>query len=192
MSDEERRERQMEFILNLQAELTEKMLQAEKRMDQADKRMDRLERVLLMAIRAGRRERREWREHYQALVEAQMRAEESAERYKQEWHERYNALVEAQMRAEEAAERDRQEWRARYNVLVEAQTRSEETAERDRQEWHARHVALIDSHNALVQSQMQTEALTRRNSEDIGRLERMVERIVTSRNGDGAGGEGKA
>ena len=73
MSDEERQQRQMEFILDQQAQLTEKMLQA-------DKRMGRLERVVKLMIRVGRREQRDWREHYNALVDAQMRTETLTQR----------------------------------------------------------------------------------------------------------------
>lgn len=38
-------------------------------------RISRAERILLLAIRAGRRERKEWRERHAALIDAQMRTE---------------------------------------------------------------------------------------------------------------------
>ncbi len=128
MSDDERRQRQMDFILEGQAQFTEHM-------QQADRRMDRLERVVKLIIHAGRRERREWRERYNALVDSQMRTEAATRQIDQEWHGRYNALIDSQMR---------------------------------------------------------TEELTRRNGEDIGRLEKMVERIATNRNGNGTGGTDSA
>lgn len=43
--------------------------------EKADERIARLERTLLLAIRAGRRERREWRERHEALIDALMRTE---------------------------------------------------------------------------------------------------------------------
>jgi hypothetical protein len=43
----------------------------------SDARLDRLERVLMLAIRAGQRDRKETRESINALVAAQARTEES-------------------------------------------------------------------------------------------------------------------
>jgi hypothetical protein len=68
MSDDERRQRQMDFILEQQAHFTEQM-------QRADKRMDRLEQIAKLMIRAGRRERREWRERYNALLDSQIQTE---------------------------------------------------------------------------------------------------------------------
>ena len=56
-----------------------------------EERISRVERMLLLAIRAGQRERREWRERHVTLVEAQVHTEEKVSR-----------LVEAQTRTEEA------------------------------------------------------------------------------------------
>ena len=57
------------------ARADERMEGFDERMNLADRRMTRVETVLKLAIRAGRRERREWREKYAALVDAQMRSE---------------------------------------------------------------------------------------------------------------------
>jgi hypothetical protein len=86
---EEELNRKFEFIANVLADVSIRQQKAEeraesaqkrmdhtdKRMDHTDKRMDRLERVLLLAIRAGRRERREWREHFAVLADSHMRLE---------------------------------------------------------------------------------------------------------------------
>lgn len=91
MTDEER-QRQMDFILNQQAQFAANMQKYEerqalfeerqvqfdanmKRLEEEDaranKRIDRLERVLKLAIRAGRRERNELRESVKALIASQ-------------------------------------------------------------------------------------------------------------------------
>ncbi|HEX7177908.1 MAG TPA: hypothetical protein VF240_21795 [Pyrinomonadaceae bacterium] len=84
-------DRKIEVITGILADLTvkqqltgeymndwkERMARADERMDRADRRMTRVENILKLAIRAGRRERREWREKYAALVDAQKRTEES-------------------------------------------------------------------------------------------------------------------
>ena len=79
----------------------ERMKDWDERMDRAERRMIRVENVLKLAIRAGRRERREWREKYAALVDAQMRSEAKLERT----DEAVNRLVEAQARTEETMNR---------------------------------------------------------------------------------------
>jgi hypothetical protein len=68
MNDEER-QRTMDFILRQQAKVSNDI-------DKSEARIARLERTLKLAIRAGLRERREWRERYAALVDAQVRTEE--------------------------------------------------------------------------------------------------------------------
>lgn len=54
----------------------ERQQKAEEREQRSDYRISRLERVLLLAIRAGRRERGEWRTRHAALVDAQIRTED--------------------------------------------------------------------------------------------------------------------
>ena len=80
-------DRKIEVITGILADLTvkhqlseEHMKDWDERMDRAERRMTRVENVLKLAIRAGRRERREWREKYAALVDAQMRSEAKLER----------------------------------------------------------------------------------------------------------------
>ena len=58
----EERQRQMDFILNQQAQFVTNMQKLEEADTQANKRIDRLERVLKLALRAGLRERKERRE----------------------------------------------------------------------------------------------------------------------------------
>lgn len=72
MTDEER-QRQMDFIVNHQAELTVKM-------DKAEVRITRLENVLRLAIRAGLRERKETREKIKMLIDAHVRLAEAQAR----------------------------------------------------------------------------------------------------------------
>ncbi len=73
MSTDERRQWQMDFILEQQSQFAEQMREA-------NKRTDRLERVVKLMIRASRRERREWRERYTALVNSQIQTEEITRR----------------------------------------------------------------------------------------------------------------
>lgn len=82
MNDEER-QRTMDFILGAQAKFTtdaQELKEADARAKEADERavnrLDRLERVVKLMVRAGRRERRDWRERYTALLDSQMQNEE--------------------------------------------------------------------------------------------------------------------
>jgi hypothetical protein len=76
MTDEER-QRQMDFILNQQVQFSVNMQKLEEADTRANKRIDRLERVLSLAIRSYRRERKETREKFNALVDAQTRTEDA-------------------------------------------------------------------------------------------------------------------
>ena len=93
-SNDDRRERQMEFIINAQAKFaTDLTAEADERRAReavSDRRLDRLENLAKLFVRAGRRERREGRERINALIEAQMRNEAIV-----------SALVEAQTRDRE-------------------------------------------------------------------------------------------
>ena len=80
-------DRKIEVITGILANLSvkhqlheEHMKDWDERMDRAERRMTRVENILKLAIRAGRRERREWRVKYAALVDAQMRSEEKLTR----------------------------------------------------------------------------------------------------------------
>jgi chaperonin cofactor prefoldin len=62
----------------------------------SDERVNRLERALMLAIRAGQRERKDTREKFGALVDAQARTEEALARLaesQQHTDERLNALI---------------------------------------------------------------------------------------------------
>jgi hypothetical protein len=71
--NDEERQRTMDFILSQQAKVSNDI-------DKSEARIARLERTLKLAIRAGLRERREWRERYAALVDAQVRTEDTLNR----------------------------------------------------------------------------------------------------------------
>jgi hypothetical protein len=90
MTDEER-QRQMDFIVNHQAELTVKM-------DKAEVRITRLENVLKLAIRAGLRERKETREKFNALIDAHVRLAEAQARTEA-------ALAESRVQTDKAIEK---------------------------------------------------------------------------------------
>ena len=76
MTDEER-QRQMDFILVQQALFAVNMQRLEEADARAAKRIDRVERVLKLAIRAGRGERKETREKFDAMIDAQLRTDEA-------------------------------------------------------------------------------------------------------------------
>ena len=58
-----------------QQKAEERQQRADERQQRADERIARLERLLLLAVRAGRRERNEWREQHEVLIDAQIRME---------------------------------------------------------------------------------------------------------------------
>jgi hypothetical protein len=87
MTDEER-QRQMDFILNQQAQFSvnlqkhqeafaANMQKLEETDARSNKRIDRLERILALAVRAYRRERKEAREKFNALITAQNRTDDA-------------------------------------------------------------------------------------------------------------------
>ena len=82
LTDEER-QRQMDFILEQQAQFVTNIQRLEEAQANADKRTDRLERVMKMMVRAGLRARREMREQdarITTLVDSQVRTEQIAHR----------------------------------------------------------------------------------------------------------------
>lgn len=106
------------------ARADERMEGFDERMNRAERRMIRVENILKLAIRAGRRERREWREKYAALVDAQMRSEAKLERVE----EAVATVSEAQTRTEEAVVHMSQaqgRTEASISRLAEAQARTE-------------------------------------------------------------------
>jgi hypothetical protein len=76
MTDEER-QRKMDFILDQQAQFAVNMQKLGEADARSNKRIDRIERVLILAIRERRRERKETREKFNALVNAQTYTEDS-------------------------------------------------------------------------------------------------------------------
>src|SRR5205807_6778704 len=80
---EEERQRQMDFLLEQQARFDGNSQKLEKGFTElqhgfkkSEREMAQLRRVLLSAIRLGRRERSETREKFDALINAQIRTEE--------------------------------------------------------------------------------------------------------------------
>jgi hypothetical protein len=63
-----------------QQKADERMAKADARMEKSDARMDRLERVLKLAIRSYRRERKETREKINILIAAQTHMDEALAR----------------------------------------------------------------------------------------------------------------
>lgn len=74
---EEERQRQMDFILEQQAQFTVDMDALRVADERSARRLSRLERVLMLAIRAGQRERTETRERVNTLISAQTHTEEA-------------------------------------------------------------------------------------------------------------------
>jgi hypothetical protein len=104
MTDSER-QRKMDFIVEQQARFSENIALSEIR-------IGRLERVLKLAIRGGLRERKEFRERMNALVNAQILTEESQLRTDQ-------ALKDSQFRTDQALAN-----------LADAQTRTSKRVDR--------------------------------------------------------------
>ncbi len=80
MSNEELQSK-MEFIVNQQAQFAanfQKHEEAQAKADErADKRLSRMERVVKLIIRTGARERKDFRERYAALLDSQIKTEDT-------------------------------------------------------------------------------------------------------------------
>jgi hypothetical protein len=72
--------RKFDTVAGLIADVAVNQQKAGERMNRTDERVSRIERVLTLAIRAGQRERRQWRERHASLVDAQARTEEAQAR----------------------------------------------------------------------------------------------------------------
>jgi L-lactate utilization protein LutB len=67
----------MDFMLEHQAQFTVNFQKADERFKASESRLDRLERVLMLAIHAGQRERKETREKFNTLAEAMSKMAEA-------------------------------------------------------------------------------------------------------------------
>ncbi len=67
-----------------------------------ERRLDRLESIVKLMIKAGRRERRESREKVNALIDAQMRTEQVLARFARRTEEEMAHLARAQANTEES------------------------------------------------------------------------------------------
>jgi hypothetical protein len=74
----EERQRQMDFLLQQQAN--------------HDREIAQIRRILLSAIRIGRRDRSDFRERLNALINAQIRGEAELAAFRIEWHEGITAI----------------------------------------------------------------------------------------------------
>ena len=104
MTDEELN-RKFDIVAGHLATLAVTQQKAEERMNRMDDGIMRLRRTLLTAIRAGRRERREWRERHAALIDAQVRSEDKLVRLEEaqsRTDESLRQLAESQKRTEES------------------------------------------------------------------------------------------
>lgn len=189
--------RQMEFIKNTLADMTVKQQifeeESKERFARSERRMDRLENVLKAAIRAGLRERREWRQKHNALIDAQMRSEEKLVRLEEgqaRSQERLNEQTEAQVRADLALER-----------LAEAQARTEAATANlgkgpDRVEEKLDRLAEAQAQSEvrvarLEEAQARTEATMNRLAEEQASLGRTFKEFMEAlRRGAERAGEG--
>ena len=87
MSDEET-QKTIQFILDTQAK--------------GEAHLDRLERVLKLLVRAGRRERSDLRQKLAALIDVQTQSDDRFQEFLESSEEKFNALVSSQLRTDEA------------------------------------------------------------------------------------------
>lgn len=103
MTDEER-QRQMDFIVNHQAQITVNLDRLTERMDKAEGRITRVENVLRLAIRAGLRERKETREKIKMLIDAHIRLAEAQALAEARTEESFAKMAAARAEAEARTE----------------------------------------------------------------------------------------
>jgi hypothetical protein len=118
MTEDERRQK-MDFILHQQAQFAAGMQRLEESDERAEKRIGRLERVVKLAIRAGLRERREFRERYNALLDTQIRTEDSVSALRATQDRAFSTLLAAQQKTDEQIAK-----------LVEAQSKTDQNVSR--------------------------------------------------------------
>jgi sugar-specific transcriptional regulator TrmB len=75
VSQQKAEERQREWDKR-QREWDKRQRELDARQRKGQDRISRAERILLLAIRAGRRERKEWRERHAALIDSQIRTDD--------------------------------------------------------------------------------------------------------------------
>jgi hypothetical protein len=119
MNDEER-QRTMDFMLQQQAKFDAHIAELRESDKRADIRLTRLENILRGAIRTGLRERREWRERYAALVDAQVRTEDVLD-----------SLAARQERMQESQERTQESLERMQEQTQESLRRTEEIVRRN-------------------------------------------------------------
>lgn len=105
MNDEER-QRQMDFLLQQQAN--------------HDREIAQIRRILISGIRIGRRDRSDFREKLNALINAQIRGEEQLVAFRVEWREGI-AAIQAETRQFQAETREFQaETRHGFSLLTKS------------------------------------------------------------------------
>lgn len=162
MTDEER-QRTMDFIVVKQAQFTIDIEELKKADERAERRIGRVERVLKLAIRAGVRERRDFRERYNALADAQIGTEEITRQNT----ENIRALTEniGGLSTQNSEE---------IQALIATTNRNSEDIQ-----------ALIATTNRNGEDIQALIATTNRNGEDISNLAKIVGRMATKQNGNG-------
>ena len=179
--DAEERQRTMDFILQQQAKFDAGINELRENYAKADVRLTRLENILRGAIRTGLRERREWREKYAALVDAQIKTEDAARGQTDRMTE-LQAVVRRNSENIKSLEEATRRNSENIKSLEEATRRTSDAAQR----------ASDAAQRASDAAQRASEAAERsietsqRNSEDISRLAKIVERSTARRNGDDA------
>jgi hypothetical protein len=95
----------LEMLAQAQAEAVVREQQDAQRTQKADERIARLERLMILTIRAGRRERHELRDRINALVNAQTHTEDVLTEFVETTEEKFTALAESQREMQAAMER---------------------------------------------------------------------------------------
>ncbi|MBI1762331.1 MAG: hypothetical protein HYR56_12935 [Acidobacteria bacterium] len=141
--DQEQVERNIAFIIEQQAKFwtdIEALKQARKEPDpRIERRLNRLERVFLLGVGAGRRERRA-RHDLDAKI---------------------NALIDAQIKREDEDRQSRQKFEAAMAALAETQARRGEDDRQAKQEFETKMTALEAKLVALAESHAKTEEVMR-------------------------------
>ncbi len=132
--DQEQIERNIAFIIEQQAKFwadIEALKQERKEPDpRTERRLNRLERLFLLGIGAGRRERRERHnldDKLNALISAQISSEDKSGQAKAEFDAKMAALAQAQ-------DRSTQEFEAKMAALAEAQAKTDIVIQQSRRE----------------------------------------------------------
>ncbi len=176
MSNEELQSK-MEFIVNQQAQFAanfQKHEEAQAKADErADKRLARLERVVKLIIRTGARERKDFRERYAALLDSQIKTEDTVRELSAKVDQTSANVSELSVTVSE------------LSATVTATSATVTATSATVSELSATVGAMSGRVGDLTDGLKATRELTERNSEAIQALTQIVGRIA-QKNGDGA------